>query len=219
MHSRLARIGLASAAVIALAPALLRAQTPPAVPVTAAARAATPAPSRVPAPVATPTASQTAAALELFKAIKLRESIDGTTVAMVDSEISHNPTLTPYRDVMLRWLRKYMTWDAMLPELTRLYAETYTEGEMKAMAMFYSSPVGQKALTKTPELLQKTAAIGAKVSQPHSPELNELLTAKRDELKAKAAAKTPGAVSPPPASAIPAGTPPPARPTPAPKDP
>ena len=87
---------------------------------------------------------------------------------------------------------------------------------MKALALFYSSPVGQKVLVKTPELQLKTAAIGAKVSQPHSPELNALLNAKRDELKAQAAARTPAAKSPAPASAIPAGTPAsrPAKPTP-----
>jgi hypothetical protein len=87
--------------------------------VTAAAPAA-PAPPRVPTQSATPTASSSAAALELFKAIRLQDSIDSTTAAMVDSEVSHNPGLAPYRDIMLTWLRKYMTWDAMLPELTRV---------------------------------------------------------------------------------------------------
>src|SRR4029453_4972153 len=117
MHPRLARIGFA-AAVAAVLSQPLHAQKP-----------ATPAPSGSPAaPKAsaqstTPTASQTAAAHELFKAIRLQESIAGTSAAMVDSEISHNPGLGPYRDVMLGWLQKYMTWDAMLPELTRIYAE------------------------------------------------------------------------------------------------
>jgi hypothetical protein len=212
MHPRLARIVLAAAVAAALGQPL-HAQKPatPATP-SAAPKASTQS--------TMPTASQTAAAHELFKAIRLQESIASTSAAMVDSEISHNPGLGPYRDVMLAWLQKYMTWDAMLPELTRIYAEAYTEGELKALAMFYSSPVGQKALVKTPELLQKTATIGAKISQPHSPELNTLLNAKRDELKVQAAAKTPGTKAPPPAEAIPAGTPasrPAAKPTPVPK--
>ena len=85
------------------------------------------------------------------------------------------------------------------------------QGEMKALAMFYSSPVGQKAITKTPELMSKTAGIGAKISQPHSSELSAQLSARRDELKAQAAAKNPGAGgTPPPASAAP----PPSLPTP-----
>lgn len=216
MRFRMIPAALGAAALTALA-STLTAQTPepPAMPAatpTAAAprspgAAPAPAPRTPPLPRATPTAAQAAAARELFKSLHLQGSIDNTATAMVESEIAHNPQLAPYRDVMLGWLHKYMTWDAMLPELTQLYAETYTEGEMKALAMFYSSPVGQKALTKTPELLSRTAAIGAKISQPHQAELNEQLTARREELRAKAAARTPGAGgTPPPAAAIPGGT-------------
>jgi hypothetical protein len=202
MRSRL-RIAPLALAAAALA-AALAAQTPAAAKAPPAAK-----PARAATPVGTPsagapTAAQAAAAKELFKALKLEESMGNTTAAMVDAEVSHNPGLAPYRDIMLTWLRKYMTWDALLPDLTRLYCETYTEGEMKTLAMFYSSPLGQKSIVKTPELLSKMAALGAKVSQPHSPELNEQLSARRDELKAQAAAKAPGApATPAPASAIP----------------
>ena len=195
--SRIAPLALAAASLAAA----LTAQTPAAPTKSTPPAAKTPRPT--PAAAATPTASQAAAARELFKALKLEESLTNTTAAMVDSEVSHNPALAPYRDIMLAWLRKYMTWDAMLPELTRLYSETYTEGEMKTLAMFYSSPLGQKSIAKTPDLLSRTAQIGARISQPHSAELNAQLNARRDELKAKAA-KTPGAAgTPAPASAVP----------------
>jgi hypothetical protein len=203
MHLRL-RTALLTLAAATLA-TTLTAQTPAAPKASPGAKSprATTAVA-TPAAVA-PTASQAAAARELFKALKLEESLNNTTAAMVDAEVSHNPGLAPYRDLMLTWLRKYMTWDALLPELTRLYCETYTEGEMKTLAMFYSSPLGQKSIVKTPELLSKMAALGAKVSQPHSSELNAQLSARRDELKAQAAARTPGgAGTPAPASAVPA---------------
>jgi hypothetical protein len=224
-HVRLVRILPLALGVVVLAGTLTaQAQTPAATspgappaatPPAASSAAKTPAPARTPRATppaaATPTASQAAAARELFKALKLEESIPNTTAAMVDSEVSHNPGLAPYRDIMLAWLRKYMTFDAMLPELTRVYCDTYTEGEMKALAMFYSSPLGQKSISKTPELMSKTAGIGAKISQPHSSELSTQLSARRDELKAQAGAKTPGTGgTPPPAAAAP----PPSLPTP-----
>ena len=195
---RIAPVALTAAALAAT----LTAQTPAAPTKSAPPTAKTP--RATPAAAATPTAAQAAAARELFKALKLEESLTNTTAAMVDSEVSHNPALAPYRDIMLAWLRKYMTWDAMLPELTRLYSETYTEGEMKTLALFYSSPLGQKSIAKTPDLLSRTAQIGARVSQPHSAELSAQLSARRDELKAKAGEKTPGAAgTPAPASAVP----------------
>ncbi|HEY4230969.1 MAG TPA: DUF2059 domain-containing protein [Thermoanaerobaculia bacterium] len=205
LRLRIPRIAATALAAAAFA-ATLTAQTP-----AAKTPRATPATSSVattpratPAAAATPTAAQAAAARELFRTLKLEESLTNTTTAMVDSEVSHNPALAPYRDIMIAWLRKYMTWDAMLPELTRLYAETYTEGEMKTLAMFYSSPLGQKSIAKTPDLLSRTAQIGARISQPHSAELNAQLNARRDELRTKAGAKTPGAAgTPAPASAVP----------------
>ncbi|MEP6993045.1 MAG: DUF2059 domain-containing protein [Acidobacteriota bacterium] len=187
----------------------------------ASAQAPAPAPpkspaAKAPAAAPTPTAAQSAAAMEFFKAIKLEESIPGTSAAMIDSELSRNPGMAPYRDVMVNWLKKYMTWKAMLPELIQAYSETYSEAELKDLTAFYKTPVGQKSLQKAPELVQKTAMIGAKLGQEHSEELKTLMNARRDELM-KQQEKSQGG----PASKVPANkAPAPAKPaTPAPKKP
>jgi uncharacterized protein len=196
MHRRLVWITCVCAGVAAFG-SRLSAQTP--------AHAPAQPPTRVAAAQsATPTASQNAAAAELFKTLKLQSSITNTTEAMIDSEIGRNPGMAPYRDVMLNWLKKYMTWDSMLPELTKLYTETYTDAELKELNTFYKTPIGQKSLVKMPELMQKTAMIGAKLGQAHAEELKALMNARREELvkeqeKAQAqAAKTPGGKTPAP---------------------
>jgi hypothetical protein len=150
------------------------------------------------------TPSQVAAANELFKSMKLENTVQTTSAAMIESEVGRTAGMQAYRDVMLTWLRKYMTWDAMKPELIKLYTETYTEAEMKELAAFYKTPVGQKSLAKMPELMQKTAQIGAKLGQPHVDELKTLMDARREELQKQqekaaggATAKTPGAQIPP----------------------
>ena len=194
MQRSFSRIVLAAVTIAGFA-SLSRAQTP-----TQAAGKAAPT---VPAP----SPAQSAAALELFKAIKLESSLPNTSAAMIDSEINRNPAMAPYRDTMLNWLKKYMTWNSMLPELTRLYVDTYSEAELKELAAFYRTPTGQKSLTKMPELMQKTAMIGAKLGQEHSEELKTAMNARREELmkqqeKAQAtagAAKTPGSKAPAPA--------------------
>jgi hypothetical protein len=205
MHRRLAWIAVASLTAAALAPSAAAQAPSPG----AAGRAPTASP---------PTAAQTAAAVELFKSIRLEESISGTSAAMIDSEIRGNPGMGPYRDVMLKWLQKYMTWESMRPEMVRLYTDTYTEAELKQLAAFYKTPLGQKTLAKTPELLQKTAMIGARLGQEHSEELKAAMNARSEELhkeqeKAQAAAKTPGK------PAAPAPAPAAKKPTPAPKKP
>jgi uncharacterized protein len=160
----------------------------------AAATDATPTAVASTTPNAASAAAAAAAAQELFKAMKLQENLSETSAAMIDSEIGRNPGLTPYRDVMLTWLKKYMTWDTMLPELTKMYTETFTEAELKQMAAFYGSPAGKKSLEKLPEMMQRTAMTGARLSQAHSDELRAAMTAKSEELKKEAAASgAPGA--------------------------
>jgi hypothetical protein len=149
-----------------------------------------PAPSASTTPSLTPNAASSAAsaaaAQELFKSMKLQAGLNDTTAAMIDSEIARNPGLTPYREIMLQWLRKYMTWDAMQPELIKMYTTTFTEAELKQMAVFYGSPAGQKALEKMPEMMQRLAMSGAQIAQPHSDELRAAMSARSDELRKEA---------------------------------
>jgi hypothetical protein len=164
---------------------------------TACQKGAAPADSKV-TPTAGPataasSAASAAAAMELFKAMKLPTSIQDTSAAMIDSEVGRNPGLTPFRETMLTWLKKYMTWDAMVPELTKLYTSTFTDEELKQMAAFYGSPAGQKSLEKLPELMQRTAMIGAGLAQPHSEELKAAMTARSEELKKEQVAGAAGA--------------------------
>ena len=64
-----------------------------------------------------------------------------------------------------------------------MYTTTFTEAELKQMAVFYASPAGQKSLEKLPELMQRTAMAGARLSQPHSDELRAAMAARSEELK------------------------------------
>ena len=187
MRSRLARVTMFSTA------ALLTVST-------ACQKDAAPAESKV-TPTAGPataasSAASAAAAMELFKAMKLPTNIQDTAAAMIDSEVGRNPGLNPFRETMLQWLRKYMTWDAMVPQLTKMYTEAFTDAELKQMATFYGSPAGQKSLEKWPELMQRTAMIGAGLAQPHSDELKAAMAARSEELKKEqeaAGAGSPGA--------------------------
>ena len=52
----------------------------------------------------------------------------------------------------------------MITDFATLYAETFTEEEMKAVADFYRAGAGAKFISLTPELMQKGAAIGMKYS-------------------------------------------------------
>jgi hypothetical protein len=165
-------------------------EAPPGTPA-AASPAAAAATTATASASAAPSESHKAAAMDLLVAMRLPATIPETAAAMIETEVSRNPGLLPYRDVMAQWLTKYMTWEAMAPELTKLYVATYSEGELKELATFYRSPVGQKSLAKMPELMQETAMIGARLGQPHSEELKQAMAARSEELQ-KSAGQGPG---------------------------
>lgn len=127
---------------------------------------------------------------ELLKVMHLEKvTMDGINAAF-DLQIQNNPTLTPYRDVMHEWAGKYLTWDSFAPKIAALYAQTFTERELRELTAFYRTPTGQKALAEMANLFQKSAAIGQEIGQQHQKELQEMMRARAAQLE-QASKKTP----------------------------
>jgi uncharacterized protein len=124
------------------------------------------------------------AVTELFQLMDLEKTMLGGATAMIDAQIKANPGVAPFRGVLLEWSGKYLTWDAMAPQLIKVYMEAFTEAELREMIAFYRTPTGKKALTKIPELFQKGAQIGAEIAKAHQAELAEMVRAKQKELDA-----------------------------------
>jgi len=92
------------------------------------------------------------AVMDLIKLTKVEQQMAASTEAVADAMTKGNPVLTPFRDVIVEWASKYLTWNAMLPEIAKLYKETFTESEVRELIAFYQTPVGQKVLAKLPEV-------------------------------------------------------------------
>ena len=124
------------------------------------------------------------AVLDLLRLMGLERTLMGAATAMVDAQITANPAIAPYRDVMLEWISKYFTWDAMVPDLSKIYKETFTESELRELIAFYQTPTGQKSLAKIPELMQKGAAVGVTLAQQHTAELEVMLQERKKQIEA-----------------------------------
>ncbi|HEV7667860.1 MAG TPA: DUF2059 domain-containing protein [Thermoanaerobaculia bacterium] len=133
---------------------------------------------------ATPTvSSHEQAVIELFDVMDVKQIMVGSSIAAIDSQIAGNPEIAPYRDVMIEWATRVLTWENMGPPLIKVYLETFNEAEVREMAAFYRTPAGRKALIKLPELTQKATVIGMEVAKAHQGELTEKLNARRKELE------------------------------------
>ncbi len=100
----------------------------------------------------------------------------------IAAQLTSNPEMAPYRDVLLSWMRKIFAGDAFNGEVVRLYIASFSESELRELIAFYRSPIGQKALEKMPELMQKGMAIGQKLAQDNMPELQAAIAARKREL-------------------------------------
>ena len=102
----------------------------------------------------------------------LTQAIDQTLKA----EIQQNPTIAPYEPQMRAFFAKYMSWASLKNDFVTIYADEFTEDELKQIVAFYKTPVGQKAVQKMPVLFAKGSALGQQRVQAHLPELRDTIT-------------------------------------------
>jgi hypothetical protein len=135
--------------------------------------------------------SHEAAVKQFFKTAKMEKMFDGMAVQITEMQVQANPVLKPFRDSILTFLKKYMSWKELEGEMVKIYMSEFTEAEVGEMTKFYATPVGQKVLTKMPELTARGAALGQQRLQGHMAEFQQILAEaqKKNEEAAKAAAK------------------------------
>ena len=122
------------------------------------------------------------AAVELLKAMRLDQTFEKMIVNNVNLQIQRKPMLAPYKEVMLKFFRKYMSWDSLKDEMAAIYAAKFTTDELKAITAFYKTPAGQKLALMAPELSKRGAELGAQKVQSHIPELQAMIAAKAAEM-------------------------------------
>lgn len=130
-----------------------------------------------------PTASQLRAAETLLDAVYTEKSFEDLITGAVDAQIKLHPEIKPYQAEMLTFMHKYLSWSALKPQMAVMYSQEFTEPELVEITRFYQSPVGRKAASKLPIMMQKGMAIGQHQVQAHRSELEELIKEKqaRDE--------------------------------------
>jgi len=122
-------------------------------------------------------------ASELLHVLGVERAMMAGMTTMLDVQIQQNPTLGPFRETMLKWAEKYMTWEEVSPQFIDLYASTFTEAELNDLLGFYKTPTGQKALAEMPGLMQKGAAMGVANFKKYAPQLEQMIRERAQELE------------------------------------
>jgi uncharacterized protein len=121
------------------------------------------------------TPATTKAAADLMQVMHVDKALHDQIAAAFDLQVKNNPSMAPMRPAMMQFFDKYLTWDAIGPQITQVYAETFTESELKQMVAFYNTPTGQKVATQLPAIEAKLQQIGLQAVQQHQGELTDMI--------------------------------------------
>jgi len=80
-----------------------------------------------------------------------------------------------FKRVLNTFMAKYASWDNVKDSLSSIYAEAFSEAELKQLAAFYQTPLGKKLVREQPFLLQKSMQFGQTLIASHQVELQQML--------------------------------------------
>ena len=108
------------------------------------------------------------AAYEFMEASGMPAQFDQVTKIMM-AQFSDSPIYP----VMLDFLKKYVSYEAIKTEVAKLYLSSFSVDEIRQLTALYRTELGKKVVAKMPELTQKAMLIGQQRVLEHQKELEE----------------------------------------------
>lgn len=123
-----------------------------------------------------------------FKAMEFEKLMDSMVSSMapvmVEQTAKSNPQLTAEQRSLISDVVRDAMHDVMTPKLIEmnvsLYAEAFSEAELRALVAFYESPEGRSIMHKTPALMPKAAAIARELMPQMEQEVLKRVCARVD---------------------------------------
>jgi hypothetical protein len=127
--------------------------------------------------------THTAAVQDFFEVMKMKENADRTIDQMLSMQVKQQPQLAAFQDVMTKFLRKYVSFDATKDDLMKLYRDAFSEEEIRELTAFYRTPIGQKAIAKLPALTAAASQMGMNRVQANMGELQQAIAKRQQQLQ------------------------------------
>ena len=115
------------------------------------------------------------AAENLLIVMEVEKSLPKVVEQVVENHMQQTPQLAPQREVLQRFLTKYVNWTNVKEDTITAYTQEFTEPELKKLTEFYKTPLGKKASEKMPQLAFIAGQLGLRQAQAHQAELRQML--------------------------------------------
>lgn len=140
---------------------------------------------------------------ELLNQVNMKETIEKTSgmlKQMVVAQIqkfqppTDNPAaqarLTSFMENVMDLVTNEMSWDKVKEEYITLYAETFTEQELKDIIAFYKTPSGQALIKKQPEVMKRSMQLSQKMMGQLMPRIQAMTNELKENLLTQPPPKT-----------------------------
>jgi len=121
------------------------------------------------------------AAENLLIVMEVDKSLPKIAEQVVETQLQQNPQLAPQRDILQRFLNKYLNWESVKEDTVTAYTQEFTEQDLKKLTEFYKTPVGKKASEKMPKLAFISGQIGLRQAQAHQTELRQMIEEQKNK--------------------------------------
>ena len=115
------------------------------------------------------------AANELLEVIRFEKLMNDSINGAVQTIKQMDPNMVKHETEIRDFYQKYMGAESLRKDVVDLYAETFTENELKDIVAFYKTKTGQKTLEKIPEIMQRSMKIGQTRVMQNMGELKQLV--------------------------------------------
>jgi len=140
--------------------------------------------------------SRRALAEELMTLLKVQENMEKSLTLMkqmVTAQIeqlkplagksSVPPEVSGQMNKMIDLVGQELSWDKLKDEYVSLYADLFTDGELKDMIAFYQTPSGQAFVNKQPELVKRSMDISQKMLTQVIPKIQAMAQELQESLQ------------------------------------
>jgi hypothetical protein len=123
--------------------------------------------------------SHRTAAENLLIVMEVDKSLPPLAEQVLENQLQQNPQLAPQREILQKFLNRYLNWASVRADTITAYTHEFTEPELEQLTEFYATPVGKKANEKMPKLVFIAGQIGLKKAQANQAELQQMLNSSR----------------------------------------
>lgn len=127
--------------------------------------------------------ASTKEAENLLNMMGMKDALEKSIEQTLQIQMQQNPTLVPFKHVMMKFFEKHMSYDSLKPDMIKIYADAFTASELKELIAFYRTPTGIKTIEKMPQLMAQGGQIGAKRVQDNIGELQQLIKDEAERIK------------------------------------